>query len=363
MNQLNKKSFYKIFLFCDKIYSVINMTKIFDFKQKINKQHLLESAQIIKEGRLVIFPTETVYGIGTNALDKEAVDSIFIAKGRANDNPLIVHISDFSMLDKLIDKPTNLEKKLMDAFMPGPFTIILKKKDIIPSNVSANLDTVGIRMPSNKIAHDLIEQAGVPIAAPSANLSSCHSGTKIEDIKDEFNDKVDIIIDGGETIVGLESTVLKVIDGVPTILRPGKITPEDIIEIAGVCRLSDNLFKKTEGIVESPGMKYKHYAPSNKCVLVYNDNENIKIDLIRKNIEEKTLIIGSEINKDKYDCFKYLSYGTTLEDISHNIFSLLREADRYHPNLIIIEGVKKEGLGIAIMNRLIRASSYNYIEE
>lgn len=341
------------------------MTKIFDFKNNINIDELSLASKSIKEGNLVIFPTETVYGIGANALDSKAVDDIFNAKGRANDNPLIVHIAEFDMLEDLVKEITPLEQKLMDSFMPGPFTLILKKKDIIPNNVSANLDTVGIRMPANKIAHDLIKEAGVPIAAPSANISSRPSGTNIEDIKEEFNNKVDIIIDGGETSVGLESTVVKVIDGIPTILRPGKITPEDIIEVTGICKLSDNIFKKVnaDGVVESPGMKYKHYAPNNKCILVYSEDENKLTNLINKNINNKTLIIGNEKNKYKYNCFKYLSYGYTLEDISHNIFSLLRKADKYEPDLIIIEGVKKEGLGIAIMNRLIRASSYNYIEE
>lgn len=339
------------------------MTKIFNFKNDINIAELSIASECIKTGKLVIFPTETVYGIGANALDSKAVDDIFIAKGRANDNPLIVHIADFDMLDDLVKEITPLEQKLMDSFMPGPFTLILKKKDIIPNNVSANLDTVGIRMPANKIAHDLIKASGVPIAAPSANISSRPSGTNIEDIKDEFNNKVDIIIDGGKTSVGLESTVVKVIDDIPTILRPGKITPEDIVEVVGICKLSDNLFKKAEGVVESPGMKYKHYAPNNKCILIYNEDENKLLELIKKHINDKTLIIGSEKNKEKYNCFKYLSYGNTLEDISHNIFSLLRQADKYNPDLIIIEGVKKEGLGIAIMNRLIRASSYNYIEE
>lgn len=340
------------------------MTKIFNFKNNIKEKELLEAAKSINDGKLVIFPTETVYGIGANALNSKAVDDIFIAKGRANDNPLIVHISDFSMLDDLVEEPTDLEKKLMESFMPGPFTIILKKKDIIPNNVSANLDTVGIRMPSNKIAHDLIEKANTPIAAPSANISSRPSGTKIEDIKDEFNDKVDIIIDGGETKVGIESTVVKVIDNIPTILRPGKITPEDIIEITGICKISDNLFKKADGVVESPGMKYKHYAPNAKCILIYSQYETNLEKLIKENIIDNTLIIGSNQNKNKFNC-KYLSYGdkTNLDEISHNIFSLLRQADKYNPNLIIIEGVKKEGLGIAIMNRLIRASNYNYIEK
>ena len=164
------------------------MTKILDFKTEINESELKLAAESIRSGKLVIFPTETVYGIGANALDDNAVDSIFIAKGRANDNPLIVHIADFEMLNDLVEDISPLEQKLLESFMPGTFTLIFKKKDIIPKNVSANLDTVGIRMPQNKIAHDLIKESGVPIAAPSANISSRPSGTKISDIKDEFDE-------------------------------------------------------------------------------------------------------------------------------------------------------------------------------
>lgn len=344
---------------------VIEVTRVYDFKNGINNLALKESGEKIRNGKLVIFPTETVYGIGANALDSKAVDDIFIAKGRANDNPLIVHVSDFAMMKDLVEEPNAMEKKLLDAFMPGPFTLILKKKNIIPNNVSANLDTVGIRMPSNKIAHDLIEEAGVPIAAPSANVSSRPSGTQVEDIIDEFQDKVDIIIDGGMTNIGLESTVVKVIDGIPTILRPGKITPEDIMAVVGVCKLSDNLFKKVDGVVESPGMKYKHYAPKSKCLLVYSDSDEEIINIVQENITYKTLIIGCDEHTSSYDCYKYLNYGKKLDydAISHNIFAYLRQADKYNPDLIIIEGVKKEGLGIAIMNRLIRAAGYNYIEK
>lgn len=340
------------------------MTKVFNFTKEINYKEMEIAKDSIRNGKLVIFPTETVYGIGANAFDSRAVDNIFIAKGRANDNPLIVHISNFDMLKDIVKDINEMEKKLIDSFMPGPFTLILKKKDNIPNNVSANLDTVGVRMPSNKIAHDLIEMANVPIAAPSANVSSKPSGTKVSDILDEFNNKVDIIIDGGESLYGIESTVVKVIDNVPTILRPGKITLEDIIEITGICKLSDNLFKKVEGIVESPGMKYKHYAPNSKCILIYSENNDTLINLINENIIKDTVIIGSNENKNIFNC-KYLCYGNKNDYlvISHNIFSLLRKADSYNPKLIIIEGVKKEGVGIAITNRLIRAASYNYIEK
>ncbi|MEG0021445.1 MAG: L-threonylcarbamoyladenylate synthase [Bacilli bacterium] len=339
------------------------MTKIIDLKDGITEE-LKEAATALRNGSLVIFPTETVYGVGANALNSEAVSEIFISKGRANDNPLIVHISDFKDLNDLVTDINEVERRLMDAFMPGPFTIILPKKDIIPNNVSANLKTVGIRMPDNKIAHELIKLAGCPVAAPSANKSGKPSGTRIEDIISEFDGSVSYIIDGGETKVGLESTVVKVIDGVPTILRPGKITPEDIINIIGTCKIDDFIFKKAVGVVESPGMKYKHYAPNGKCLLVYSKDLDKLKNEIDKHIVKNTVVIGCEELKNDIKCEKYLSFGSIedLDSISHNIFKLLREVDRLNPKLIIIMGVAKTGLGIAIMNRLIRSCSYNYIE-
>ena len=338
------------------------MTKILDFKENITVD-IKQAGEAIKNGKLVIFPTETVYGIGANALDNKACENIFVAKGRASDNPLIVHISNVEQIDDLACNINSVEQRLIDAFMPGPFTLILKKKDVVPNIVSANLDTVGIRMPDNKIAHDLIEAAGVPIAAPSANLSGKPSGTRIKDIKEEFDGKVEYIIDGGESKVGLESTVVKVINNIPTILRPGKITPEDIINAVGVCKIDDNIFRKATGVVESPGMKYKHYAPVNECLLIYFDDMNKLAEEVNKNVKEKTVVIGYDELESKVNCFKYLKFGSinNYEEISHNIFRLLREVDEYNPDLIIIMGVKKEGLGIAIMNRLIRSASYNYI--
>ncbi len=339
------------------------MTKYYNMIDKINELELIEAANLIKDGKLVIFPTETVYGIGANALIKKSVDDIFVAKGRANDNPLIVHVSDFDMIKKIAKEPNIIEKKLMDAFMPGPFTLILPKKDIIPDNVSCSLDTVGIRMPENNIAHELIKLSNCPIAAPSANISSKPSGTNISDIKEEFDGKVSAMIDGGPSNIGLESTVVKVIDNIPTILRPGKITPEDIKEVIGSVKIDNHVFSKATGKVESPGMKYKHYAPNSKCLLIYNDDEEKMISLINKYINENTTIIGYEKHKNKFKCQKFYSFGNNYDEISHNIFTLLRKADEDKPSLIIIEGVKKEGFGIAIMNRLIRATGYNYIEK
>ncbi len=344
------------------------MTKIIDFKDGIDNWELEEIKKSFTDGKLVIFPTETVYGIGANALDKNAVDSIFIAKGRAQDNPLIVHISNFEMLKDLVEEPNEIEQKLIDTLMPGPFTLILKKKEgVIPDNVTCGLDTVGIRFPENKIAQEIIEYTGLPIAAPSANISSRPSGTNIDDIKDEFDGKVDLIVDGGDTKIGLESTVCKVINGIPTILRPGKITPEDLEAIIGNVDIDKHVFESTKSDekVESPGMKYKHYAPNTKCILIYGHTDQDYIDLINQHKEEKTTLIGFTEHKDLFKDVIYHDLGSKdkLEEISHNIFTLLRKADKDNSDIIIIEGVEKKGLGIAIMNRLLRSCSFNYYEK
>ena len=192
----------------------------YNWKENINTEELKNVANLIKNGDIVVFPTETVYGIGANALDKNAVKKIFIAKGRPSDNPLIVHVANKQDIGRVALTPSAVEQKLIDAFMPGPITIILRKKTVIPDIVSAGLDTVGIRMPSNKIANKIISAAGVPIAAPSANISGKPSGTRLKDIRDELESKVSVMIDGGETEVGLESTVVKVENNIPVILRP-----------------------------------------------------------------------------------------------------------------------------------------------
>ena len=206
-------------------------SKYINFKQNKNYEELKAPAEAIKEGKLVIFPTETVYGIGANAIDEEAVKNIYIAKGRASDNPLIAHISDIKMLDDLVLEVGEIERKLIKNFWPGPLTIVFKKKPIVPDIITGGLDTVAVRMPSNEIAHKLIEYSNCPIAAPSANISGKPSGTQIEDIIEELDGKVEYIIDNGKVDIGVESTVIRVVDNVVHILRPGKITPEDIEEL------------------------------------------------------------------------------------------------------------------------------------
>ena len=326
------------------------MTKI------ISKDDIYLAKEELDKGNLVIFPTETVYGLGANALDFEAVQKIFEAKNRASNNPLIVHLKNKDEISNYAVINNDIEQKLIDSFMPGPFTLILQKKDIIPSNVTCNLDTVGIRIPVDEIAHNLLNILDYPIAAPSANMSTKPSGTLINDIIPEFDGKVAYIIDGGESTIGLESTVCKVIDNIPTILRPGFITQEDIESIVGVCKVSEYVMREAKGKVESPGMLYKHYSPTTKCILVNRDK---MIEISKQYV--KPVIIGSS-NLSKIDCLKFYNYGDDLVTIAHNLFKLLRVADKDKASVILIEAVNPEGLGLAIMNRLIRTCEYNYIK-
>ena len=337
-----------------------------------NYDKLSLPGKIISEGGLVIFPTETVYGLGANGFDQKAVEKIFIAKGRKPDNPLILHINEISMLGMIAKDITDLEFKLMNEFWPGPFTIILNKTDNVPSVVTGGLDTVAVRMPDNEIAKNLIKYAGVPIAAPSANISGKPSGTNIKDIYKELLYKVDYIIDGGESPIGLESTVIRVVDGIPHILRPGKITPDEIKEVAGNVVIDKSILNKLDvnDKALSPGMKYKHYAPNTKCILVYNnDKEKTKAriaEFAKKSIEQKQkpLIMCLTNSLDYFkNTFRgtvnFVNMGDSLEDISKNLFSNLRKVDEYNSDLVIIEGIPSDGLGIAIMNRLLRACEFN----
>lgn len=340
-------------------------TKYINLKEEYNEEKIKEAAQDILNGKLVIFPTETVYGIGANALNDNACKNIFKAKGRAGDNPLIVHVNNVDMIKQLVEEPNEIEKTLINTFYPGPFTLILKAKNIIPKSVTAGLDTVGIRMPSNKIASKLIEYAGVPIAAPSANVSGRPSGTKIEDILKEFDGKVSTIIDDGMVDIGLESTVVRVIDNKVRILRPGKITKEDIEKLGLEVEIDKNILGKYDGKekVLSPGMKYRHYAPNTKCMMVYSKNEEAMVNKINELISGKNaLVVCRDKNFDKYNTKNKIKMGNSLEEMAHNIFSILRQVDNYNVDIVIIEGMQKDGLGLALNNRLLRACEYNYIE-
>lgn len=340
---------------------MIKMKYYFDWKNNIDQKELQIAINELKNNKLILVPTETVYGIAANAFSDEACKRIYEAKGRASDNPLIVHVSDKEMLTEIAEQPNDVEQNLIDAFMPGPFTIILKKKKCICNTASSGLETIGVRMPSNSIIHELIKQSRIPIAAPSANISGRPSGTNVEDIKAELEDRIDVIIDGGKCKIGIESTVVKVIDGVPTILRPGFITEDDIYNVIGKVKLSDNLFKKVneDTKVESPGMKYRHYAPKTKCVLVKRDEQQVnKVnELIHSN--ENVCVLGFKEDKNNIDIddkdFIELGSINNMQEISQNVFSSLRKIDKMNKSLAIIEGVEKKDLGLSIMNRLVRA--------
>ena len=316
----------------------------YDWKEKTNTEELRVVCNLIRNGEIVIFPTETVYGIGANALDASAVGKIFVAKGRPSDNPLIVHLADKRKIKDIAEDVTEVEQKLIDNFMPGPFTLILKRKPIIPDIVTGGLNTVGIRIPENIIARGIITYSGVPIAAPSANISGKPSGTNIEDIRKELEGKI------------------------PVILRPGKVTPEDIDKVIGNVKIDKNIFRKINmnETIESPGMKYRHYAPETSCKLVYCEDELDQIFYLKKYIKEykgDVVVIGFDEHKDKLflEDKRFISIGKKddLDGFARNIFSNLREADKMKPYKILIEGVKKEGLGYAIMNRLIRTCEHD----
>lgn len=344
------------------------MKYYFDWKKNIDEDELNIVIEVLKKDGLVLVPTETVYGIAANACSNEACLKIFKAKNRAQDNPLIIHVSDKNMINSIAEKPNEIEEKLINAFMPGPFTLILKKKKIICDVASCNMPTIGVRMPSNKIIHEIISKSNIPIAAPSANISGRPSGTNVNDIIRELSDKLDVIIDGGECKIGIESTVVKVAsDGIPEILRPGFITEDDIKNVIGSVKLSDKLFKKVnkDEKVESPGMKYRHYAPSTECVLIKFDQNQIKKvnEILSRNPNSCVLGFSEDLKYININKDKFINMGSknNLNEISHNLFSSLRKIDTMNVQLAIIEGVKKENFGLSIMNRLVRAASNNVV--
>ncbi len=331
-----------------------------------------KASEYLKNNEIVVFPTETVYGIGANALSEDAVDKIFKAKKRPSDNPLIVHISNYNMLNDIVSEINDLEKKIIDKFWPGPISIILPKKGNIPLNVTAGLDTIAVRMPSNESAVKLIEMASVPVAAPSANISSRPSGTRVEDVYEELKDNVKYFLDGGPTSIGIESTVVKVVGSKIVILRPGKITEEDLKTITGNVELDKNCIKKVnnEEIVLSPGMKHKHYAPDVACILLsILDEEKLlrKIQDIDSSEENIGFLVSGLIYDRIVNSFKIenkiINLGSNKEEIGKNLFTNLRELNKLNLDKVYIQGFDYEGLNAGIMNRLIRACQYNEIIE
>lgn len=330
----------------------LNMEKNVD----INK--LKEAAKIMRSGGIVIFPTETVYGIGTNGLNEQAIEKLYNIKNRNNKNPINLLVSSLEMIEKIATDISPIEYKIMQKFFPGSLTIILKKKSIVPDILTSGLDTVGVRIPNNEIAKLLVQFSNTPIAAPSANISGNVSNTNLDTMIHDFSDKVDYIINGGNSNIGIESTIVKVIDNIPHILRPGFITPEQIKKITGnvILENEDYINKKISNL---PSNNLKHYQLSSNAILVFNDDNNkmiTKINEVCKNYANPLIVCCNE-NAAYYHSKSVITYGAKnkLEEISKNIFSSLKKADSYLSDIIVIEGVKNEGIGIAIMDRLRNA--------
>jgi L-threonylcarbamoyladenylate synthase len=337
--------------------------------EKIDIKKIKKAAELLKKGKLVAFPTETVYGLGANALDPKAVEKIFKAKKRPTDNPIIVHVSDKEMVNKLVQKIPNKALLLMDKFWPGPLTLVMKKSNLVPDIVTSGLNTVAIRMPSHEIAFLLIKESGVPIAAPSANLAGKPSPTIPEDVIQDLDGRVDAIIDAGESDIGVESTVLDLTTKIPTLLRPGGITLEQLESILGKVELHPIIKAKRETkdyTPKSPGMKYRHYAPEAEVIVVEGNSDEVRkevIDLIKyyKTLERRIGVMTVS-KKHKYDCSMVKFIGDDLKDIAKNLFTALRSFDKKNIDVIIAEGVEEKGLGLAVMNRLRKASGYNIIK-
>ena len=324
-------------------------------------------ANMLADGKTVIFPTETVYGLGANALDEDAAIKIYQAKGRPSDNPLLVHVADKEDVYDLVENVDDRAKLLMDKFWPGPLTIVFKKKAIIPDRTSGGLDTVAIRMPSDQVARDLIRQAGVPIAAPSANISGRPSPTKPEHIIRDMDGRVDGILVGGPCDYGVESTIIDLSEDLAMVLRPGSITLEMLGEVLGRVDLDPSLKNKDDNIrAKAPGMKYKHYSPQAQVYIVKADDlEGFaeRVDSLYEDNAKKGLKIGvMTMNYDQHSYqAKVFDLGGSDTEVAKNLFDNLISLDRESIDIAYVPYFEERGIGVAIMNRLKKAAAYRII--
>lgn len=338
--------------------------------ENIDGEDLKHAAGIIKSGGIVAFPTETVYGLGANGLDTEAVEKIFKAKGRPADNPLILHVCALSQVESLVEEISDTARMCMAQFWPGPLTILFKRSELVPDIVSAGLDTVAIRMPDNGIALKLIELSETPIAAPSANLSGRPSPTSFKHVKEDMMGKIDMIIDGGSTGIGLESTVLDLSGDLPMILRPGGVTIEQLKNLIPNIVFDKSIIDNSSSIIpKSPGQKYRHYAPKSEMILFGGDLGKV-VDEIKK-LSKAYLLDGKKVGimctdqtKDLYEDGIIISLGSRDEEstIAQSLFDTLRRFDEEGVDIILAESMDMSNLGSAIMNRLKKAASGKIVE-
>ncbi len=332
----------------------------------LTSDELDKAAALLKAGECVAFPTETVYGLGASALNPQAVEAIFVAKGRPQDNPLIVHCASQAQAAELVTEISAEAAALMDRFWPGPLTLVLPKEPQVPDVVSAGLDTLAVRIPSHPLALKLIELAG-PLAAPSANLSGRPSPTKAEHVMNDLGGRIAAVIDGGETGWGVESTVVDCVSRPFRLLRPGGVTLEELNSVCPVAVDPGVYGELKQGETpRSPGMKYRHYAPNAQVFLIVGDQTEERI----KELAEQYTNAGSKVgvmvpteHAARYSGFTVLPMGSieNLQEISSSLYRLLREADEKGLDILLVEGISEKGLGMAIMNRLRRAAGERII--
>ena len=340
--------------------------------ESFRDEELEEACRILQKGGLVAFPTETVYGLGGDAMYSEASAKIYAAKGRPSDNPLIVHIADMDALEDIAQSVPEAAVKLADHFWPGPLTMIFPKKEAVPKSTTGGLETVAVRMPSHPAARALIRESGVYIAAPSANTSGRPSPTKAEHVKEDLDGRIDMILDGGAVGIGLESTIVDLSTGVPTILRPGYITGEMLEDVLGEVQVDPAILSQKMNpniVAKAPGMKYRHYAPKGQMTIIEGDTGKV-VDEINRLVKEKTdegcsvAVIATEETKDAYACANVRSVGSraTEGSIAAGLYDILREMDHIGAEYIYAESFEKDTLGKAIMNRMLKAAAYHVIK-
>ncbi len=345
------------------LWTNVKGTKLFYYAGNNQREAIKETAKIIREGGLVAFPTETVYGLGADAFCAQAIERIFNVKGRPLDNPLIVHLSEVSQLD-LLAKELPLEaKKLGEKFWPGPLTLVLQRKEEVTSVVSAGLSTVAVRIPAHKAALDLISEARTPIAAPSANLSGRPSPTEPSHVEQDLAGKIDAILDGGICSIGLESTVVDLTGKEPVLLRPGGVNVEHIESCLSrpVLRIGGQNSQKPA----SPGMKYRHYAPQNRLILFKGGNDTVHFNMVAyyESFIKQGQRVGVLCSREKAGFFPQAGveiWGerANMQEAASYLYRKLRELDKEEIDIILVEGFKEEGIGLALMDRLKKAADH-----
>ena len=338
-------------------------------EENIDEALISQAGKIIKNGGLVAFPTETVYGLGGDALNRESSKKSYAAKGRPSDNPLIVHIADINDMDAIVLKVTENALKLAERFWPGPLTMILKKSDRVPLETTGGLDSVAIRMPVHKTAAAFIKAAGGYVAAPSANISGKPSPTSAKYVIQDMDGRIDMIIDGGDSGIGLESTIVDLTGDIPVLLRPGYITVEQLREVLGNVDVDKTILDgDCKERPKAPGMKYRHYAPKGELTIVEGQALAVveKINELTHEAErdnKKVCVIATDENADNYEAGVIKSIGSRNDEdiIAHRLYTILRECDDENIDVIYSESFDSAGIGQAIMNRLLKAAGHHMI--